>query len=296
MNVYEIVTNRIIEMLEKDGQIPWKKPWKSTGAARNLITRKPYKGINSFILNCNNFSSSYWLTFKQAQDKGGYIRKGERSTLVCFYKWINTTSESASPEEFEQDNPSCIKKIPLLRYYNVFNLDQTEGIESPAEELPTPEFTPIERAEQIINQMQNMPTIFHGGDRASYSPALDRICMPQKEAFHSSAGYYACLYHEISHSTGHHTRLNRKGITEPSYFGSHDYSHEELVAEFSASMICAYVGIELETLTNSAAYIQNWLEVLKNDKRLAIIAAGQAQKASDYILNFKEEPDPEIAD
>ena len=290
-NVYEMVTDRIMELLEQ-GEIPWRKPWKSSGGPRNLITRKPYRGINSLLLNCSSYGSPYWLTFKQARDKGGYIRKGERSTIVVFYKWINTVSQSSEETgNQEDDNKQKLIKIPLLRHYHVFNLDQVDGIEPPPEQEVNNPFTPIETAEQIIQNMKYRPEIHYGGDRACYSPHQDKVTLPHQEAFHSSEAFYSVAYHEICHATGHSSRLARKGITDPSYFGSHEYSHEELVAEFGASMLCANAGIELETLTNSAAYIRGWLSVLKGDKRLAVIAAGQAQRAADYILNIQHEDD-----
>lgn len=294
MDVYEVVTNKIISMLDQ-GQIPWKKPWKSTEGAKNLVSKKPYRGLNQFLLNCSPYSSDYWLTFLQCQQKGGQIRKGEQSSIVCFWKWINTVNSPTSDDNNTSDNPS-VKKIPLLRYYNVFNLDQVEGIKSPSEEQITYEFTPIEKAEQIIENMPNRPPIHYGGDRACYSPSNDYINMPDREKFTSPESLYSVLYHEISHSTGHISRLNRKGVTDPSCFGRHEKSQEELVAEFGASMLCGFAGIEQETITNSAAYIQGWLSVLRNDKKLAIIAAGQAQKSADYILNIKEDTEPEITE
>ena len=285
-NVYDMVTDRIMELLEQ-GEIPWRKPWRSSGGPRNLITRKPYRGINSFLLNCSAYGSPYWLTFKQAKDKGGYIRKGERSTIVVFYKWINTVSQPSEEAGFPEDDKQKLIKIPMLRYYQVFNLDQAEGIKPPSgDEVQNP-FTPIKTAEQIIQNMQHRPEILYGGDRACYSPHLDKVTLPSQEAFHSPEAFYATCFHELAHATGHSSRLARKGITDPCYFGSHEYSHEELVSEFSASLLCGVAGIEQETLTNSAAYIRGWLSVLKGDKRLAVIAAGQAQRAADYILNIQ---------
>jgi len=285
MNVYEIVTNRIMELLEQ-GEIPWKKPWRSASGPRNLITRKPYHGINQFLLNCAPYTSPYWLTFKQCTEKNGHVRKGERSTLVVFWKWIERKEEN---QQDTDSNSPTTGKVPLLRYYNVFNLDQIDGIAPPPEEPVAHSFTPIEAAEQIIQHMPLKPDIRFGGSRAFYSPPSDYIQLPPKEAFHSPEEFYSTALHELSHSTGHHSRLARKGIVDPSYFGSHAYSQEELVAEFGASMLCAYAGIEQQTILNSAAYIQGWLTVLKHDKRLAIIAAGQAQKAADFILGRKED-------
>ncbi len=294
MTVYEIVTDKIMALLEA-GEIPWRRPWKSSGPARNLISKRPYQGINLFLLNCSTYSSPYWLTFKQAQERGGHIRKGEKSTLVIFWKWLNTVTQR-SDEIMDTGQESRLTKIPMLRYYNVFNLDQVEGINQPAEdtEVSSP-FTPIERAELVFQSMPNRPDIQYGGDRACYSPQLDYIKLPNQEAFRTAEEFYSTAFHELSHATGHQSRLGRKGIMEPSYFGSHEYSQEELVAEFGASMLCAASRIEQVTLENSAAYIQSWLKVLRGDKKIAIIAAGQAQKASDFILGRRDE-EPEITD
>ncbi len=285
--VYDIVTSRIMELLEQ-GQIPWKKPWRSSSGPKNLISKKHYRGINSILLNCSPYSSPYWLTYKQASEKGGHIRKGEKATPVVFWKWLDA-KESTSTEDIDNTDRSTPGKIPLLRYYNVFNLDQVEGIKTPPEEEVRNPFTPIESAEQIIQNMQKKPDIRCGGSRAYYSPHLDYVQLPPQETFHSPEEFYSTVFHELSHATGHQSRLSRKGVTETSYFGSHEYSQEELVAEFGASMLCGHAGIEQATIENSAAYIQGWLRVLKGDKKLCIIAAGQAQRAADYILNIEPE-------
>ncbi len=284
MNVYEQVTARIIELLET-GSIPWKKPWLSNDGPMNLISKKSYRGINSFLLNCSPYSSQYWLTYRQAAERGGQVRRGEKSTSVVFWKWLDCKMPPG-----EEDNEAT-GKVPLLRYYNVFNLDQIDGMDPPVEEQSDNPFSPIEQAEQVINNMPHRPLIQYGGDRACYSPTLDCIKLPKQGAFKSPEEYYSTAFHELSHATGHSSRLGRKGILEPSYFGSHDYSQEELVAEFGASMLCGYAGIEQQIIENSAAYIQGWLKVLKNDKKLAIVAAGQAQRAADYILNLQSTDD-----
>jgi antirestriction protein ArdC len=180
-------------------------------------------------------------------------------------------------------------KIPMLRYYNVFNLEQVEGIEAPsATETTIYTFNPIERAEMTIAGMPLRPEIKYGGNQPAYHPLLDYVKIPVPEAFESPEEFYGTLYHELSHATGHQKRVGRKGITEPSFYGSHLYSKEELVAEMSAAFLCGHSGIE-RTIENSAAYIQGWLRSLRNDKTLLIQAAAQAQKASDYILNRKED-------
>ena len=290
MSVYDIVTDKILSLLE-EGTVPWRKPWKSSGGPRNLLSNREYRGINSFLLNCSPYSSPYWLTYRQATQKGGHVRKGEKSMLVVFWKFI---------EQKEKDDDSASPgspqgKVPLLRYYRVFNLDQVEGIDPPADEQPINPFTPIEQAEQIIENMECKPTIQYGGDRAAYSPSLDLIKLPERTAFSSPEEFYSTAFHELAHATGHASRLARKGVTEPSYFGSHSYSQEELVAEFGASMVCGVCGIEQQTIENSASYISGWLKVLKGDKRLAVIAAGQAQKAADLILNRDTKDESKIS-
>jgi len=280
---YGLINSRIMELLEQ-GTVPWRKTWNATTAQpKNLVTKKDYRGVNVFMLACMPYSSPYWLTFKQCHDKGGHVLKGEKSTPVIFWKWIDR--KDGADADMEETKHG---KVPMLRYYNVFNLDQVEGIEAP----PSPgaiinPFTPIERAEQIIAGMPYRPNIRHGGNQPSYSPVLDYVKCPVPESFESPEKYYSTLFHELSHSTGHASRVGRKGILEPSYFGSHEYSKEELVAEMGAAFLCGVASIENRTIENSAAYIYGWLKALKNDRTLLVHAAAQAQKASEYILNRK---------
>jgi len=292
MNVYEVINNRIIELLEK-GTVPWHRPWNAGSSyPKNFVSRKEYRGINVFLLGCQQYSSPYWLTFKQVQDKGGHVLKGSKSTPVIFWKFLD--AEDADSQDESSISPKG--KVPLLRYYSVFNLEQTEGIEVPGTQVVINEFSPIEKAEQIIFNMPNIPDIQYGGNRAYYSPSLDYIQLPPKHTFESAESYYDTLFHELIHSTGHIGRLGRKSILEPSSFGSHGYSKEELVAEMGAAFLCGYSGIEQRTIENSAAYIQGWLKVLKNEKKLLVHAAAQAQKASDYILDRKEDEKHEHAE
>ena len=153
MNVYEIITNKIMTLLE-EGTIPWQKPWKAAGGAKNLISKKPYRGINQFLLNCSPYSSPYWLTFNQARQKGGQVRKGEKSTLVVFWKWIERKKDD--DQESGSSHPGI---VPLLRNYNVFNLDQIDGITAPEEEQSINPFAPIEQAELLMQNMPNKPVI-----------------------------------------------------------------------------------------------------------------------------------------
>jgi antirestriction protein ArdC len=280
-NVYEIVNNRILELLEQ-GTVPWHRPWNAaTGIPRNLLSKKEYRGVNVFLLSCMPYSSSYWLTYKQATDLGGFIKRGEKSTLVVFWKLL------VAGETGETDATG--RGIPMLRYYNVFNLDQCEGVQAPETGETVNTFDPIDKAEEIVTGMPLLPEIRYGGNRAYYSPTLDYIQLPARHSFESSEEYYSTCFHELVHSTGHGNRLARKSILEPSYFGSHEYSKEELVAEMGAAFLSGYSGIENRTINNSAAYIKGWLSALKGDKKLLVLAAAQAQKAADYILNLKSD-------
>lgn len=280
MNVYEVINHRIMDLLEK-GTVPWKKPWNGEGnMPMNLVSKKEYRGVNVFMLSCMPYGSPYWMTFKQIREKGGYVRQGEKATPVIFWKWL---------ERNDSDDATGNKnrKIPMLRYYNVFNLEQTEGIPIPDTEVTNNPFNPIEKAEQIISSMPLKPDIYHGGNKASYSLSQDTIHLPTQHSFLLPEEYYCTGFHELIHSTGHSCRIGRKSILEPTYFGSHEYSKEELVAEMGAAFLCGYSGIEQKTIENSASYIQGWLKVLKNDKTMLVHAAAQAQKAADYILNRK---------
>ncbi len=275
MKAYEIITQKIIERLEK-GDIPWHKPWSvQQGMPKNLITKKEYRGINVFLLASNHYPSPYWLTYKQAKDLGGNVRQGEKGTPVVFWKWLSITEK--------EDEKETEKQIPFLRYYTVFNVAQCDGFQDKVPGLKQSEFNPIERCEQIVNNYAGKPEI-QPSDRAWYSPSLDKIGIPPASLFNNPEEYYSTLFHEMTHSTGHASRLDRSGIKDVSPFGSKSYSQEELVAEMGAAFLCGNAAIENKTIDNSAAYIQGWLRKLSNDKKCVIIAAAQAQKAADYIL------------
>jgi antirestriction protein ArdC len=293
VNVYDVINCRIMELLESN-VVPWRKGWNvTTTQPTNLVSKKRYRGINVFMLACMPYNSQYWLTYKQVGDMKGNVRRGEKSTPVIFWKWLDR-------KEAGSDDAGTVTvngKIPMLRYYNVFNWTQTEGIElPPTTETTINTFTAIETAQQIIAGMPLRPDIKHGGNSASYSPMLDYVKLPVPEAFDSPEEYYSTVFHELSHATGHASRVGRKGILEPSYFGSHEYSKEELVAEMGAAFLCGHAAIEQKVLENSAAYIRGWLKALKNDKMLLVHAAAQAQKAADYILNRKEGEENDVTE
>jgi antirestriction protein ArdC len=279
--VYGYITDKIMEELER-GCVPWHKPWKSPDGVRvptNYASKKPYRGVNTFLLAVSRFragyESNYWLTFKQIQALGGNV-KGQHSEMVVFWKLLEKPAK----------NPTAgddMDYIPMLRYYRVFNLDQVTGIKKPSLENLT-SFQPIEEAEEVAARYQEQIEVIHGGSRAYYQPSDDWIRMPEKETFDGPEEYYSTLFHEFTHSTGHKTRLNRPGILEAHYFGDEIYSKEELIAEMGAAMLSGVVGIENRTIKNSASYIQSWLGQLRDDQKLVVHAAAAAQKAADFIL------------
>lgn len=285
MDIYQIVTDKIVSLLES-GTVPWKKPWTtSNGMPRNLASNKQYRGVNVFLLGCQDYSSPYWVTYKQAQDKGGTVRKGQKSSLVVFWKMF----DKQNPDQ--DDDAKATGKIPMLRYYNLFNLEQCDGVESPVTEAPTYQFSPIEMAEQIVSGYKDRPEISYGSNKASYSPMSDSIRMPNDNRFEKSEEFYSVLFHEMGHSTGHKSRLARKEVIERYEFGSEQYGSEELCAELTSSMLCGVAGISNQTIELAASYLDGWLNVLKKDKKAIVVAAAQAQKAADYILGktFTEE-------
>lgn len=286
---YQIITDRIISLLEQ-GVAPWQKTWAANGdinAPKNLISKKEYNGINYFILSAQGYTSPYWLTFNQAKDKGGHIRKGEKGTPVVF--WKITLRDDPKGDIDPKTGKVKKEKLFLLRYYTVFNVEQTEGINYPKpEKVEVPAVERIERAEAVVKAMPNPPSISFGGDRAYYRPPFDSVTVPSIDSYKEEEHYYGTLFHELAHSTGHKKRLNRKGVAEAHSFGDEEYSKEELIAEMASSFLCGHCGIENITIENSASYLQNWIKALKGDKRLVIHAASAAQKAANYILGKKD--------
>ena len=281
-SVYEIVTERILAELEK-GEIPWRKPWRTLPPA-NLVSKKPYRGINFFLLALAGYGSQYWLTYRQTQALGGNVRRGEHGTKIVFRKFDKYETETDDGEAEE-------RKSAFLRYYTVFNLEQTEGLKAL---LALPPARPIESAEAIIAGMPNPPT-FEQGFQAAYIPSRDAVTMPSRTAFESQAEYYSTLFHELTHSTGHANRLAREGFDRPQAFGSESYSREELIAEMGSAMLCGVAGIEQGTLANSAAYLKSWIARLKADSKLVVSAASAAQKAADYIRGESSQGSPAIS-
>src|SRR5215469_9635819 len=274
-SVPEIITENIIKQLEQ-GVAPWRKPW-STSMPRNLISKKAYRGLNVFMLATQGYGSPYWVTFNQAKQLGAHVRQGEKSTLVSFWKF--SEYERQNVETGELENKSSV----LLRYYRVFNIEQCDGLKALYGDDRKP-VNPIAECESIAERMPNRPRI-EQHSQAFYRPSSDMVGIPSSTCFESCEAYYSTLFHELTHSTGHKTRLNRfeENATDHQ-FGSESYSKEELVAEMGAAMLAGIAGISHATLANSLGYLQSWILRLKSDSRLVISAASHAQKAADYIL------------
>ena len=275
-SVYQIVTEQILKQLES-GVAPWHRPWR-TETPRNLVSKREYRGINVFLLASLGYGSPYFLTFKQATELGGHVRRGEHGSKVVFWRFDKWEAEDADGQTIERTSA-------ILRYYTVFNAEQCEGIRTPEAARAV---NPIEECERIVSAMPNPPR-FEQDARAWYRPSTDSVGMPARNTFHSAEEYYSTLFHELTHSTGHPKRIGREGIEKLNTFGSESYSKEELVAEMGAAMLAGVAGIERRTLANSAAYLKSWMDVLRADSRMVVFAASQAQKAADYILGKQAE-------
>jgi len=275
ISVYDSVTNNIISKLEA-GVAPWIKPWKAghnSGADRNVISKKEYSGVNRLILGMSGYSSPIWGSFKQWQEMGGNVRKGEKGTQVVFYSQV--TKGEIKPTDLNPDKST----YALLKSYYVFNLDQIDGLEISKPDPIISIFNPVPALDDRI--IKTGAQIFHGGGRAFYRPGTDSITIPDRSTFLSESHYYATVLHELTHWSGAEHRLDR---TKGKRFADTAYAFEELVAEMGAAFLCADYGIEGEL--QHADYIGNWLTCLKNDNKAIFNAAALAQKAADYINNL----------
>ena len=234
-----------------------------------------------FMTALAGYECPFWITYKQARKRGGHVRKGEKGTPIVFWKWLDKVETDPATGERRE------RKIPLLRYYTVFNAKQCDGIETPEMPRRPVDFSPIESAERIVSEMPKQPEIRHGMSGAFYRPADDLVGMPDRGRFNSPEEYYCTLFHELTHATGHESRVGRDGIADIKPFGSPTYSREELVAETGAAFLCGESGISPATMDNSTAYLAGWIRKLRGDSRLVVVAAAAAQKAADYILSTK---------
>ena len=272
MDIYKEVTDRIINQME-NGIIPWQKPWVASAACISHTTGKPYSLLNQMLLG----KAGEYVTFKQCQQEGGKVKKGEKASMVVFWKFIEQKDEETGE----------VKQVPFLRYYNVFHVDQCEGLTAKHTQTLPNTAAPDDTADEIIADYLRRSGVHlshEDGDRAFYQPMTDRITLPRRQQFTSTAEYYSTAFHELTHSTGHASRLNR--LEKVAFFGSEAYSKEELVAEIGAATLVHHAGLETSSsFRNNAAYIQSWLSVLKNNKRFIVSASGKAEKAVNLILN-----------
>lgn len=312
--VYEIVTDRIVKQLEQ-GIIPWKKPWvgyqrnggttKISACAVSHQTGKPYSLINQLLLG----RAGEYLTFKQVQSEGGKVKKGVEASVVVFWKQLPVDKLDKDGNKVLDENGKVEQElIPFLRYYNVFHIDDCDGIKAKYDHITKPQVITvpsdhcelIPEAEDLLNGYVSREGIALVNDKTSdeayYSPFYDSINLPCYKQFKSASEYYSTAFHEATHSTGHSKRLDRFSKQTSHRFGSNDYSKEELVAEIGAASICHSLGIETSgSFTNSVAYIQSWLKQLKNDPKMVVSAASKADKAVAYIFGDTADSEGEQA-
>jgi antirestriction protein ArdC len=282
-DLYTLITERIVEQLQA-GTPPWVKPWSTIGdpVPTNAISRRAYRGVNLLLLSMQQqacgYASNVWMTFRQAQQLGGCVRKGEHGATVVYYD-LKTIKEDDTQEE---------RRVPLLRLFTVFNTAQVDGLPEYLQVAPVtdPEWRRGELAEEIIKA--SGARIIGGGFKAYYSPANDRIYLPARSMFTDEPGFYGTVLHELAHWSGHPTRLNRQFGKR---FGDAAYAMEELLAELTAAFLCAHCRIDGRL--QHASYIASWLEVLGRDKRALFTAAAQAQKAADLLI---AQAKPELAE
>ncbi len=281
-DIYQTITDKIITELEA-GTVPWVRPWSGEADPfpRNALSQRPYRGINTVVLgmeaHCRGYTSNQWLTFKQAQQLGGHVRKGERASTIIYYeaRMMEKNDADLVAEGDEADK----RFVPLLKLFSVFNVDQVEGLPESYQDRPVVEtdWDASATAEQIMEC--SGAAIRHQGFKAFYSPTNDLIYLPGKTTFTDAASYYSTALHELCHWTGSTTRLGRKLGRR---FGESAYAMEELIAELGSAFLSAHC--RLDGQLQHASYISSWLEVLQRDKRAVFVAAAQAQKAADYLL------------
>lgn len=279
-DTYQVVTDTILKQLEQ-GVVPWRRPWdRQVGRPCNLASHRPYQGINVLLLGLQRYASPYWLTMRQANEMGGQVRKGERGTLIVKAGLHDRLIKGREEEK---------RRVHYMRGYTVFNALQIDGIEVPSlEERQPPAFERrIEAAEQILAKMPSKPTIKEGKTvQASYRLSTDTIEMPALARFESAESYHLTLFHEIIHSTGHESRLNRASLVGAASSVMNEYSKEELVAEMGAAFLAMEADIVQDEHEQSAAYLNSWLETLRepNRKRWIVEAGSQAAKAAKFVL------------
>jgi len=287
---YEKVVDFLINEIETSKTLPWEHPWINKDCSRPINFRgSPYRGVNLmnlwFIQSIRGYKQNVWLTFNQCRELKGTVKKGEHGVPVVFWKIL--VKKGTKMVEKDEDEDGDETKIPFMRAYTVFNIEQCD---LPAEVLKKytieeKEFVPIEEAARIIRDMKNKPQIFEDQiSQAYYKRSDDSVHVPAGKYFKNAAFYYSTMFHELIHSTGHDTRLNRDSIAMVDGLDQVTYSEEELVAEFGSVFLCSLARIEKEPTKDHVAYLQNWLTYIKDHKKALIFAAQRAQKAVDYIV------------
>ena len=297
-DLHQQVTDRIIAHLEK-GVVPWRKPWGFEQPAQNHFSGHVYRGVNFLYLNTIGADTPYFGTIKQINEAGGRVKKGATAEAVYFNDYLYYLDKKRITYEhyksLSEGLKSKVKTVYFLRMYPVFNMSQVEGVDVKPFIVPNYDLEKIEECEIFLGRITDKPTILEGGNKAYYMPSKDHIQMPYFEAFKHINGYYATLFHELAHSTGHGKRLNRDFATTPAPFGSPDYSKEELVAEIASCMLCNHLQINTPQLEeNTAAYIGGWLSRLKDDKNLIFEAAAKAQAAFMFFTLQVEANSPKL--
>jgi antirestriction protein ArdC len=276
--VYAKVTQGILDRLQR-GAAPWHQPWNPVyGRPRNLDSKRLYSGVNAFALGLMG-ASPYWLTLKQVNHRGLRLRAGCKGVPILYYQAREIEEPGIDPTTGQP--AMLVREVPFLRYYHVFNAVDVVGLELPKPEAPA--WQGVAAAEAIEAAIRPVPVVQHGADRACFQPGPDVILMPHPESFRRPVEYHATKFHELTHWTGHASRLNRNTMNGMRAFGDPFYSQEELVAEMGAGFLCALAGIENQTIDQSAAYIANWLQALRNDPGMVVRAAANAQRAVDFL-------------
>jgi len=284
--VYTRVTAEIIAALER-GVVPWHQPWTTTNAPpMNLVSRRPYRGINAVTTWAAQYASPWWLSWLQIQHLGGHVRRGEKGSVIVFFKRRHSRGQGLATEEgFDQQEPHDTYRFPfIVRYTHVWNVEQTEGLDAQVPVVARPSIAADAQAEAVLAAWAQRPGMQYGSSRACYNPSRDLVQMPDRQWFESTSAYYGVLWHECVHATGHVSRLGRfTPDTRCAPFGSVDYSFEELIAELGAAFLCGHLGLA-SRIESHAAYIEHWLTVFRANTRVLVQAATQAQRAVDLIL------------
>lgn len=282
-STYELVNDRILEAL-RNGVVPWRKPWYEVAPPCNGLSNRPYHGVNFFLLSLSRYLDHRWVTFKQARQLGGFVRANETGWPIVFWKRWSIDEPDPATGEVQS------KSIPILRHFFVFNVEQCEGLDLPKLDYQVkPANEGIAAAEALVAGVPDPPRMHLGSKQACYYPAIDVVQMPAIEVFRTADDYYATLFHELGHATGHEKRLNRAGVTTTPRFGSLDYGREELVAELTSAYLSATAGLDTSLVENAASYLEGWWQLLKADPKAFVVAAGQAHRAADYLRGIQRD-------